>query len=515
MVCKLEKEVFENPVLIKINSITSMYNPNLISKFLLMLSTLIISYSCSGDYDNYSETSNEKPVIFPDYTDITIPVNIAPLNFKMPGAKQIRAQVFVNEKQVFDIKSDSVIEFPIEDWKEQIKSYAGKELSITLTAWTSKNPDGIRYKPFNVKISQDKIDPWIAYRLIPPGYELWKRMGIYQRNITNFDEEPIVTNDQNNGGCVNCHNFCKYNPDTWVFHARGEGGGTIVTYKGVSRKVAIEKKGPQKGATYPAWHPSGRYIVFSSNVTRQNFYGISRDKIEVFDTESDLIVYDVLKDNVLADTRFTERHNWETFPTFSPDGKNLYYCVAHSNDESNNANRKPTFFWDLKYSLCRVPFDETTGKFGEQVDTIYSAYREGGSVSFPRISPDGRYLLYTLADCATFPIQHVEADLKMKDLTTGDSINTNILNSEYSDSYHSWSSNGKWIIFSSKRVDGRYTRLFFSHFDGKGNFTKPFLLPQEDPEHNMARLNAYNIPEFIKAKEKVDKDKMANFFHVK
>ena len=124
-------------------------------------------------------------------------------------------------------------------------------------------------------------------------------------------------------------------------------------------------------------------------------------------------------------------------------------------------------------------------------------------------------MLYTLADCATFPIQHVEADLKMKDLTTGDSINTNILNSEYSDSYHSWSSNGKWIIFSSKRVDGRYTRLFFSHFDGKGNFTKPFLLPQKDPEHNMARLNAYNIPEFIKAKEKVDKDKMANYFHVK
>ena len=143
MVCKLEKEVFENPVLIKINSITSMYNPNLISKFLLMLSTLIISYSCSGDYDNYSETSNEKPVIFPDYTDITIPVNIAPLNFKMSGAKQIRAQVFVNEKQIFDIKSDSVIEFPVEDWKEQIKSYVGKELSITLTAWTSKNPDGI------------------------------------------------------------------------------------------------------------------------------------------------------------------------------------------------------------------------------------------------------------------------------------------------------------------------------------------------------------------------------------
>lgn len=482
--------------------------------FLLLLATMAL-LSCSGDYEHYAATSNDKPAIFPDYTDVTVPYNIAPMNFKFPGAKRIRAQVSQGNNLLFDIKGDSVVEFPLDDWAKVLRNNVGKELSVVLTAWTTANPDGVRYKPFVIRVSSDDIDPWIAYRLIPPGYELWKRMGIYQRNITCFDEEAIIKNDQNNGGCVNCHNFCGYSPDTWMFHARGEGGGTIVTYKGVSRKVAIDKLGPQKGATYPAWHPSGRYIAFSSNVTRQNFYGISRDKIEVFDTESDIIVYDVMKNTVTADPRFNGKKNWETFPTFSPDGKYLYYCVGTVPVINNSGNNKPTYYLDLKYALCRVPFDEATGKFGESVDTVYSVYRKGGSVSFPRISPDGRYLLYTLADCATFPIQHVEADLKMLDLETGRDIDTKILNSDFTDSYHSWSSNGRWIVFSSKRVDGRYTRLFFSHCDKYGNFTKPFMLPQENPDQNTERIYAYNIPEFIKAKEVVDKDKLARYFRVK
>ncbi len=483
-------------------------------KPLAVLPALVMSFSCSDGYDGYSAITGEKPAIFPDYTDVTVPANIAPLNFKFPGAERLRARLFSGNAMLFDIKSDSVVEFPLKKWRKALAGSAGKELSVELTVWTDKDPGGLRYRPFSVKVSRDEADPWIAYRLIPPGYEFWKRMGLYQRDLTGFDEEPIVKNSQNNGGCVNCHNFRRNDPDMWVFHARGEGGGTVVTCKGTPRKVAIEKMGPRKGATYPAWHPSGRYIAFSSNVTRQNFYGVSRDKIEVFDTSSDLIIYDVRNNKALADPRFNENHNWETFPAFSPDGKYLYYCSAHSATDRSHVGEKPTFFLGLKYALCRVPFDEATGKLGGRVDTVYSAYREGGSASFPRISPDGRYLLFTLAECATFPIQHVEADLKMRDLETGKDIDTGILNSAYSDSYHSWSSNGKWIMFSSKRVDGRYTRLFFSHFDGKGRFTKPFMLPQENPDSNTARLYAYNVPEFIKGRAVVDKDEMAELFRV-
>ncbi len=481
--------------------------PNAI-RLLLLAFLAATMFSCQDDFEKPVK-SESLPSIFPDYTDVTVPVNIAPLNFKLPGAKRVRAEVFLENERIFDIKSDSVVKFPTGKWKDALKKAAGKELTVIVTAKTSKNTHGIRYKSFNISVSADEIDPWIAYRLIPPGYELWKRMGIYQRNLTNFDEEAIVKNSQNDGGCINCHNFCQYDPSVWMFHSRNETGGTVITYKGVSRKIAIERIGPLKGATYPAWHPSGRYIAFSSNVTRQMFYGISRDKIEVFDNKSDLIIYDVHNGKVLADPRFNEECDFETFPSFSPDGKYLYYCVGSLCPDMEKKKSKAMFFEYLKYAICRVPFNEANGELGEKVDTVYSAYKEGGSASFPRISPDGKYMLFTLANCATFPIQHVEADLKMKNLSTLEDVDTKILNSDYSDSYHSWSSNGRWIVFSSKRVDGRYTRLFFSHCYKDGRFTKPFLLPQRNPDHNAQRLNAYNIPEFIKAKVVVDKDKMS------
>ena len=71
------------------------------------------------------------------------------------------------------------------------------------------------------------------------------------------------------------------------------------------------------------------------------------------------------------------------------------------------------------------------------------------------------------------------------------------LNSDDTESYHSWSSNGKWVVFSSRRLDGRYTRLYIAHFDGEGHFSKPFLLPQKKMSYNDLRLRSYNIPEFV------------------
>ena len=119
------------------------------------------------------------------------------------------------------------------------------------------------------------------------------------------------------------------------------------------------------------------------------------------------------------------------------------------------------------------------------------------SVSFPRISIDG-FLMFTLTDYGTFPIWHDEADLWMLDLKAGDTSPCTILNSDKAESYHCWSSNGRWVVFGSRRLDGRYTRLYFSHFDGKGQFTKPFLLPQKHPKDNILRMKSYNIPEFVK-----------------
>ena len=85
----------------------------------------------------------------------------------------------------------------------------------------------------------------------------------------------------------------------------------------------------------------------------------------------------------------------------------------------------------------------------------------------------------------------------MIDLKTNRYVDTAPVNSKDVDSYHSWDENGKWIIFSSRRLDGRYTRLFIAHFDPKIGFSKPVLLPKKNPEHNTERLYSYNIPEFV------------------
>ena len=125
----------------------------------------------------------------------------------------------------------------------------------------------------------------------------------------------------------------------------------------------------------------------------------------------------------------------------------------------------------------------------------------GKSVSFPRMSPDGKFLMVTLANHATFPIWHQEADLWMLDVPNGyKSVNLEALNSPSVESYHSWSSNGRWIVFSSRRTDGLHTRPYIAYIDANGTVGKPFVLPQERGDFYQECMNSFNIPELVKGK---------------
>lgn len=471
----------------------------------LFLSVLLLLFSCQ-DNREARERANQLPPIFPDYTNVTIPSNVAPLNFQIKEATHLRAVFAAAGKTVLDVSGKTSVNIPVDDWHKVLSAHKGQNLSVTVSAWTATHPDGIAYRPFNILIAAEPVDNYIAYRLIPPGYEEWKRMGIFQRDVTNFDESAIIMNTQNNGGCVNCHAFASYNPQKLMFHARGAGGGTVVMQGNNVEKIALDAIGPMKSGTYPFWHPSGNYIAFSSNQTKQSFYSYCKNKIEVYDLMSDLIIYDVAHRQVLADERFNDSLNWETFPAFSPDGKWLYFCTA-------KAKLMPPDVKSLHYSLVRVPFNAKDGTLGAEIDTVYSAAKYGGSVTLPRISPDGRYALFTWAQCATFHIQHKDADLRLVDLKTGQIIDPKNVNSDCTDSYHDWSSNGRWVVFASRRIDGMYTRLFMAHFHN-GKFDKPFLLPQEDPAQNEKRLYSYNVPEFIRDKVILPKDKVAKLFKV-
>ena len=120
------------------------------------------------------------------------------------------------------------------------------------------------------------------------------------------------------------------------------------------------------------------------------------------------------------------------------------------------------------------------------------------SVSFPRPSYDGRFLCYTLSDYGQFSIWHHEADLWLLDLTTGESRIMEKANSEDTESFHNWSTNSRWLVLSSRRDDGLYTRPYFCHVDAQGNVTKAFMLPQRNPRRFYRdRFYSFNVPEFV------------------
>jgi hypothetical protein len=111
-------------------------------------------------------------------------------------------------------------------------------------------------------------------------------------------------------------------------------------------------------------------------------------------------------------------------------------------------------------------------------------------------------LLYTRADFGAFLVWHKEADLWMIDLATGEHSPLAKANGPDADSYHSWSSNSRWIVFAGRRIDGLYTRPFIAYVDAGGRSHKAFVLPQKDVGFYHRFMYSYNVPEFIKGKVK-------------
>ena len=149
----------------------------------------------------------------------------------------------------------------------------------------------------------------------------------------------------------------------------------------------------------------------------------------------------------------------------------------------------------LRYSLMKVGFDKGTGRACGNPEVVWNAAEHNGSVCHPKCSPDGKWIMYTVADYGTFPIWHSECQLEMMNLHTGEIVNMDVVNSDRSDTYHSWSSDSRWFVFASKRGDGKYGRPYFSHVDENGRVTKPFVLPQEDPWLYEDCLRSFNIPD--------------------
>jgi WD40 repeat protein len=266
-----------------------------------------------------------------------------------------------------------------------------------------------------------------------------------------------------------------------------KGGGLILTYQGKTYKVNTKAGDMFASTVYQAWHPFLPFIAFSSNELGQFFVSVGQEKIEIVDRRSDLVLYDIEKNEITH--IFKTKNKQETNPCWSPDGKYIYFSCLDSVQKDLREYSK------LKYDIKRVSFDPEHKTWGE-VELIYNASGQGKSAAYPRVSPDGKYLLFVISNHGFVPYTRPEADLYLMNLETGESRALAEVNSPQAEGYINWSSEGRWFVVSSRRQDGNYARPYFAYFDKEGYAHKPFVIPRKDPLHNENLLKGYNAPEF-------------------
>ncbi len=288
-------------------------------------------------------------------------------------------------------------------------------------------------------------------------------------------------------GCVNCHTFLNHRTRNMLVHVRGSAGAAMLLGGGGRvRRVDTRTKYNRSPAAYGCWHPSGKFLTFSVNKLKEFNHSVGETR-DVFDYASDLGCYVIGAAAVRSSRHITRPERLETFPTWSPDGKWLYFCSAPKTPIER--------YRRVKYDLMRVAYDETAGTWGEP-RTVLSSRQTHLSITEPRVSPDGRFVMFCMAEYGNFPVYQPSSDLYLMDRRTGEHRRLAI-NSDRCESWHCWSGNGRWFVFSSKRRDGLFAKPYFSYFDAEGKAHKPFVLPQKDGDFYESFLKTYNAPELV------------------
>ncbi len=335
----------------------------------------------------------------------------------------------------------------------------------------------------------------MIYRRLRPVCNTWSTLGIYQRDLRSFAETRLLTNTRFGEGCVNCHAFRRNDPGDMVLHTRGgtAGSATILVRDGIGERVNTQT---QFGLTgYTSWHPSGKVLVCAVCKVRQLFHTARKEVRDVFDVDSTLVYYLPEEDKVGTDARLCRKDRLESYPCWSPDGSYLYFSSAKKLWPDEPETFPPRRYDEVRYDLMRASYDAEANRWGEP-ELVVSASKLGGSITQARISPAGRFLVCSVAEYGCFPIFLQSSDLWLVDLETGEPRRLAI-NSDETDSWHCWSSNGRWLVFSSKRGNGLFSRPYFSYVAEDGAVSKPFVLPQEDPRFYESCIMTYNVPELV------------------
>lgn len=245
--------------------------------------------------------------------------------------------------------------------------------------------------------------------------------------------------------------------------------------------------------------PTGRYVI-STVKDRSVFVAVPEIEFSqlFFPIKGILVVYDRETKQFAALPGADDSEFVQTNAVWSPDGTEIVFARAKAHfssrlEQLNSAivdekdvpeftvERKP-----FRYDLYRIPFND--GKGGTP-EPLVGASRNGRSNFFPKYSPDGKWIVFTQAD--SYMLLQPDSELYIIPAGGGEARRLRH-NTARMNSWHSWSSNSRWLVFSSK-VNTPYTQLFLTYIDEDGNDSPPVLL-----ERFTSPDRAANIPEFVR-----------------
>lgn len=328
------------------------------------------------------------------------------------------------------------------------------------------------------------------------------------RNVAEPQSHVVMTGLHT---CANCHSFAA-NGKTLGLDMDGPQND-----KGLYALAAVDKKMTIRNQNMVSWSsfrgeegaqlrvgfmsqvsPDGRYVMTTirpPGAKTSQFYYVSNFKdyrfLQVFyPTRGILAWYDRTTKKLQPLPGADDPAYIQSNAVWSPDGKYLVFSRAVARDPYRDDGKMASYANDplevqIQYDLYRIPFNN--GK-GGAAEPIAGASQNGMSNSFPKISPDGKWIVFVEAHNG----QLMRPDGKLFIVpASGGTARQMKCNTSLMNSWHSFSPNGRWLVFSSKSRSP-YTQMYLTHLDAEGNDTPSILI-----ENSTAANRAVNIPEFI------------------